>query len=196
MGDYMFENFLDYFNVSINMMYKEENNELELFLQSFGGKEFGNGIFRVFLKEDISYWEENIARAYQEFDNKFQLFAYDWLGRCFGIDLRKGHTKNILIFEIGTNDVLEIPCDFLEFLNEEIPTYHEECLASRFYKKWIEHYGKCVENKRCIGYKVPLFLGGSDDIQNMEESDMDVYWHIITQIKDKNNICVDDRNEL
>ena len=34
---------------------------------------------------------------------------------------------NILMFEIGTNDVLEIPCTFDKFLNEEIPLYADAC---------------------------------------------------------------------
>lgn len=39
---------------------------------------------------------------------------------------------NILMFEIGTNDVLEIPCVFDKFLNEEISLYADACLAKSF----------------------------------------------------------------
>jgi len=36
---------------------------------------------------------------------------------------------------------------------------------------------------RCIGYKIPLFLGGEDVIVNLEDSDMEVYWYIVSEIK-------------
>ncbi|MBQ6554892.1 MAG: DUF1851 domain-containing protein, partial [Firmicutes bacterium] len=34
-------------------------------------------------------------------------------------------------------------------------------------------------------YKVPLFLGGEDDIPNLELCDMEVYWGILSQLKSK-----------
>ena len=45
----------------------------------------------------------------------------------YGNALRKSTYGNILMFEIGTNDVLEIPCTFDKFLNEEIPLYADVC---------------------------------------------------------------------
>lgn len=42
------------------------------------------------------------------------------------------------MFEIGTGDVLEIPCVFEKFLNEEIPLYSDACLAAPFFNEWIE----------------------------------------------------------
>ncbi|WP_434798222.1 T6SS immunity protein Tdi1 domain-containing protein [Terrisporobacter vanillatitrophus] len=33
-----------------------------------------------------------------------------------------------------------------------------------------------------MGYKVPLFLGGEDDISNLEEIDMEVYWSVTGQL--------------
>jgi len=33
-----------------------------------------------------------------------------------------------------------------------------------------------------MGYRKPLFLGGSDEVENLEVSDLDVYWHIMGQI--------------
>ena len=102
---------------------------------------------------------------------------------CFGIDLREGSYSKILMFEIGTLDVLEIPCSFLEFLNKEIPQYSDACLAENYYKQWREGSGKTIKYGRCAGYKIPLFLGGEDAIGNLEDSDLDVYWSVLTQVK-------------
>lgn len=54
--------------------------------------------------------------------------------------------------------------------------YHDACLASSFYKQWKENNkNKDIQNGQCVGYKIPLFLGGTDDISNLELSDVDVY---------------------
>lgn len=79
-------------------------------------------------------------------------------------------------------EVLNIPCDILEFLNVEIPVYNDACLASTFYKEWVEYCGNKAKLNYCMGYKVPLFLGGEDDISNLEEIDMEVYWSVTGQL--------------
>ncbi len=87
------------------------------------------------------------------------------------------------MFEIGTDDILEIPCELEDFLNKEIPLYSDACLAMPFFEKWIDLFGKQIEYGRCAGYKIPLFLGGKDSENNLEDSDMEVYWSVMTQIK-------------
>jgi hypothetical protein len=34
-----------------------------------------------------------------------------------------------------------------------------------------------------VGYRVPLFLGGSDTLENLEVTDLDVYWTICGQLR-------------
>lgn len=34
----------------------------------------------------------------------------------------------------------------------------------------------------CGGYRIPLFLGGEDSLENMEVSDMEVYWDMTDQL--------------
>ncbi len=169
----MFSKFLEFFGENIE--YKIEGNPYEALLNNLEGMEFGDGIFRLFNKKELHKWNEIVTEAYPEFKNKFNLFGYDWLGRCFAIDLRD---SNILMFEIGTGDVLNVPCGILEFLNVEIPVYNDACLSYSFYKEWVKYSGKKANINYCIGYKVPLFLGGEDD--------MEVYWSITGQL---NNQC-------
>ena len=177
----MFSDFLNYFNESEEVKYSGDlYND---FILRLGGKRFGNGVFNSFSNDNLSKWTEIVSEAYPEFKNLFKLFGYDWLGRCFGIDLRKNTSGNILMFEIGTSDVLEIPCTFKKFLDEEIPLYSDACLAESFFNEWSKYSGETIEYGRCAGYKIPLFLGGEDTVTNLENSDMEVYWSIISQIK-------------
>ena len=117
-----------------------------------------------------------------DFPKEFTVFGYDWLGRCFAIDLREKSKGRILMFEIGTADILEIPVSFENFLNDEIPNYSNECLASDFFEEWKEQSNAKAEYGSCVAYKVPLFLNGEDDLCNLEVSDMEVYWGIIGQL--------------
>lgn len=155
------------------------------FIFQLGGKSFGNGLFNSFSTDNVDKWSEIVNQAYPEFKNQHRLFGFDWLGRCFGIDLRERTQGKILMFEIGTNDVLQIPCSFQEFLNEEIPLHSDACLAEPFFNEWMKYSKESITYGRCVGYKIPLFLGGEDTIANLENSDMEVYWGIITQIKNK-----------
>lgn len=176
----MLNDFLKYFNETNKVVYSDDlYND---FIMQLGGKRFGKGLFNSFSKDNLVKWQQIVTEAYPEFENNFKLFGYDWLGRCFGIDMREKH-EGILMFEIGTSDVLEIPCTFENFLNEEIPLYSDACLAEIFFNEWIKYSNIEMEYGRCASYKVPLFLGGEDVVENLEECDMEVYWGVLTQVK-------------
>ena len=93
----------------------------------------------------------------------------------------------ILLFEPGAGEVMQIPVDFKNFHNEELVEYQNEALASEFYSKWLNTKGDTPSHSQCIGYKVPLFLNGSDTVDNLELSDMEVYWSICGQTLNANS---------
>lgn len=176
----MLDDFFKFFGIKESM---EETNDLyKDFLKQYGGKQFGSGLFVVFRENDLEKWTQIISSTFEDFKGIFKVFGYDWLGRCFAIDLREDTKENIVMFEIGTNDVLEIPCAFREFLEKEIPLYTDACLAEKFFKEWSEFAKIKLQYGRCAGYKLPLFLGGADEKENLQDSDMEVYWDVITQI--------------
>lgn len=177
----MFGEFLKFFNEQIE--YQEKSSVYESFLECMEGQQFGGGVFMSFKKNDIMKWTKIIEEAFPDFAGQFKLFGYDWLGRCFGIDVQKGKQEKILMFEIGTKDVLGIPGNLWNFLNKEIPLHSDACLAMSFYEQWLKEGGLPVTYGRCIGYKIPLFLGGADTIDNLEDSDMEVYWYILSKIE-------------
>ncbi|MDD5936291.1 MAG: DUF1851 domain-containing protein [Clostridiales bacterium] len=181
----MFQKFEEYFKISSPVTDRKYSDALMAFREKYQGMDFGEGIYRVFRQEEIEKWKTIISEGYPDFTNKFDPFAYDWLGRCFAMDLRNNSLGNILMFEIGTADVLNIPCNIVEFHNEEIPMYHESCLATSFFAEWKEVTKQVLEHNKCAGYKIPLFLGGSDEISNLELSDMEVYWFICSAAKNR-----------
>jgi hypothetical protein len=88
----------------------------------------------------------------------------------------------LLMLEPGTGQALELPVSFLEFHNKELIEYREAALAADFYDDWRQSGGFPPKFEQCVGYNKPLFLGGSDSVQNLELVDLDVYWTITAQL--------------
>lgn len=151
--------------------------ELMLYLSE---KNILNGMYRVFNIREIDTWNKIVEDAFPAFKNKIKVFAYDWLGRVFAL---KKEANTVLLFEPGTGDVLDIPVDIIRFHNEEIADHHDASLASGFFEAWFKKNDKYVLSKKeCVGYKVPLFLSGDDTLENLEVSDMEVYWGIMSSL--------------
>lgn len=175
----MFADFEKFFNISSQNGAFLENPRKAL-INLYGGGVYGGGVFSVLSERDVETWRKTITDFYQDFRNRITPFAFDWLGRCFAEDsMDKNH---VLMFEIGTANVLIIPADILTFLNSEIPNNSEACLALGAYHSWLSQRNPPVTYGQCVGYKIPLFLGGKDAFENMELSSLDVYWNIMGQV--------------
>lgn len=156
-------------------------------LSSYQGCSFGEGMYRLHNYNNIDKWNKVVLEAFPEYKDRIQCFGYDWLGRQFALDKSRvieGEAQ-ILMFEPGTGEVLEIPCNFMQFHNEEITNYHDACLASEFFSDWMRINKTKLAEQECAGYKVLLFLGGADAVENLEKSDLGVYWSICAQLINK-----------
>lgn len=150
----------------------------------YGGKSFNNGIYRILPFQELSQWDGLVESAFPSFAGRLTCFAIDWLGRIFTLDagrLENGH-PGVLLLEPGTAEALEIPCDIESFHEKELIKYREEALAESFYRQWLDQGGMPPQVSQCVGYKRPLFLGGSDTVNNLVISDLDVYWTISAQL--------------
>lgn len=163
------------------------SKEAKSFIEAFSGKTFGNGLYRIHKADEIVKWSDIISEMFPKFSNNILCFSYDWLGRHFALDYRrkKNNEPLILMLEPGTGEALEIPATFFEFHEEEIIEYQEEALAVSFFNQWKNINDELILPTQCVGYKVPLFIGGKDSIENLEISDMEVYWEICTQLINK-----------
>ncbi|GAB6988494.1 T6SS immunity protein Tdi1 domain-containing protein [Paenibacillus pini] len=192
----MFEHFVNFFGafqvtksneISIDKFSSLQRNTdgfIELF-NSHNAECFGKGLYRLHDLSNIEYWNGIISDAFPEFSDRISCFGYDWMGRQFTLDMKRivNGQPQILMFEPGTGEVLRIPCNFIDFHDDEIPNYHNDCLASDFYFSWKSQFNDNLEKDECVGYKVILFLGGEDVVGNLEKSNMEVYWDICGQLR-------------
>jgi hypothetical protein len=169
----MFEKFIKF------VKYENATNysNAQEFINDMAGKSFLNGMYRFFSKDQLEKWTDIVEKTFPKYRGNIVIFAYDWLGRIFALNKQTG---KVLLFEPGTGEVLSIPVNIHDFHEEEIVDYNEDSLASAFFEKWFEaNDNYLLPNNKCAGYKIPLFLNGDDTIDNLEISDMEVYWEIM-----------------
>ena len=159
--------------------------DLKAFFSLFGGQSFNGGIYRVVDPVDLPVWQARIHLAFPEFNGRIVCFAYDWLGRAFALDIKRlvDGEPGVLLFEPGTGETLEVPSNLLTFHNSELVEYSDAALASDFYEVWLSEGGVPPAHGQCVGYKIPLCLGGADSRENLEISDLDVYWSLMGQLR-------------
>jgi Domain of unknown function (DUF1851) len=131
---------------------------------------------------DLSAWHDRIHLAFPQFEDRIiTCFGFDWLGRAFALDNKRLQSvqPSVLMFEVGTGEALR---DLQSFHEEVLIEDGEAALAISFHEKWLAAGGEAPNYTQCVGYQKPLFLGGADEIWNVELSDLDVYWHVVGQL--------------
>jgi hypothetical protein len=142
------------------------------------------GAYRLHRPEDVARFTALAAEAFPQFAERIECFGADWLGRQFATDqgrVVEGEPQ-ILMLEPGSGEALEIPVNVAAFHAEELVNEPDTAAAYSFYQQWLATGGVCPDYDQCIGYKRPLYLGGSDDVSNLEVIDFDVYWSLSAQI--------------
>ncbi|MEM9481594.1 MAG: T6SS immunity protein Tdi1 domain-containing protein [Verrucomicrobiota bacterium] len=174
----------DELNLSSLSPLEEHATGITELLSSSGGATFSNGLYRLHGSEDMARWTKTVEAAFPEYQGAIVCFGYDWLGRHFALDTRSDEAQwPILLIEPGAGEAMQIPVSFANFHNIELVEYAPNALAEPFFAEWLSSGGAQPRPNECIGYKTPLFLGGSDTIENLEVSDLDVYWHLCGQLR-------------
>jgi hypothetical protein len=88
----------------------------------------------------------------------------------------------VLLLEPGTGEWLEIPVGEDAFHREELMQEPDAAVAYSFYRRWLDSGETAPAYEECIGYKTPLYLGGVDDLENLQRSTLDVYWTVSAQL--------------
>lgn len=176
-GTYMFSGFLEFFKKPVQ--YNIYGNDYRTFVIGFGGIQFGRGLFTVLDKANALVLEKKLGYAFPEYKGSFRLFGFDWMGRCFAVP--SDNEDKVIVFDPGVFEAYDVSLGFRDFVNKAIPMSTNECLSSDAFISWYKATGETPAEGSCIGYKIPLFLGGADAIDNFETVNMEEYWDIITK---------------
>jgi hypothetical protein len=158
---------------------------LRQFIREFGGKVFNRGLYRVYTVDEVRSRTDLICNFFKAIRGKALAFACDWLGRQFVLDFRKsGIEPTVSCMEPGAASSFCTDQNLADFHNIELVQYAADALAEPFFQSWISKNVDLKYNE-CVGYKVPLFLGGKDELDNLHRGDIDVYLDLCRQLYEK-----------
>jgi len=182
-----FEKFAKVFKITQNC---EKNIEVSNFnniylneiINKFGSTSFNNGLFRIYNAKEVRHNTKKVEEAFPNAKNKIISFGRDWINREFAVKIEEPY--HIFQFDIDFNDVLDIPVDLKTFFEEEVIEYTNSLFAEYFFYQWQ----KSTQNRtllcnECVTYKIPMSLGGKDEVNNLEICDSDISWEINSQLK-------------
>ncbi|SEQ26193.1 hypothetical protein SAMN05216188_102580 [Lentzea xinjiangensis] len=147
------------------------------------GCTFGDGIFRVFT-EDEALRAQRLANAmFPEWAVRIRPIARDWLGRQYALDLHRN--AMLILLEPGSGGVYELDGTIPELLDEQMVDDPDTFLAQDLFRAWRSVHPERIPAGMCVGFKVPLFLGGDGTVENLEVIDEEVYWSTHGQLWSK-----------
>jgi len=161
---------------------------LEFFLSRFGGLSFNDGIYRMHTRESSERWSQIAASVFSEPKFDIGCFGYDWLGRQFALDTSRKSAKEgmVLMLDVELGQVYSTDCNMIDFHNIELVQGAFQFLAESEFREWLNsENGKPLAWSECVGFQIPLVLGGKDEPDNRERCNMEVYWSICAQILDQ-----------
>lgn len=143
-----------------------------------------DGAYRQHRPEDAARFTQLAVGAFPAFKGRVECFGADWLGRQFALDQRRliVGVPQVVMLEPGTGEALEIPVDHAGFHTQEIVEEPDAAVAQSFFRQWLAGGGRRPDYAQCVGYRKPLYLGGADDVTNLELVDFEVYWTLSAQL--------------
>lgn len=158
------------------------------FVAQYGGRSFGGGLLR-FLPTDgnlgLHAWNgRNGWRGDWTSMPRSAAFASDWRGNLFVFDPDRVTTSEraVAVLTIGTGAYEALNVSFAEFIGTVMPKTWRDDLGQASLTAWLDAGGLVPTADQCVGQKVPLILGGSDDAANLETLSLEVWVSFAGQI--------------
>jgi hypothetical protein len=179
-----YQRFLEVFSDSGEAARPGAGGQLADLLTGLGGQTFGGGLYRVHTHETSRDFTAVAVEGFSNLGPVFQCFGYDWLGRQFALPLSttRDRPEFVLMLEPGTGQALEIPHGLRAFHDQALVENRDACLADGFFASWLSQGGRSPDLSECVGYKITLLLGGKDEAENLEITDLEVYWTLSMQL--------------
>lgn len=153
-------------------------------LRAYGGATFGAGAYRIHAPQRVRLWTALAVTAFPEARGRVLCFASDWLGRQFALATEAAGNGNpgVVLLDVSSGDVLHTDRDLRAFHDELLATDPEPALAISLYAQWRASGGAIPGPEQCVEPEVPYYLGGSEDLDNLVLTDMEVSWTIGAQL--------------
>jgi hypothetical protein len=154
-------------------------------IERFGGKTFDHGLYRVHRGDELDRYTKIMCEYFIAIKDKAIVFGSDWLGRQFAVSFNEqvAGKPTVLCLEPGVPDNFCTDHEIDVFHNEDLIERADAALAKPFFRKWrARSKVRDIPHGKCVGYKVPLFLGAKENVQNLELVDMEMYLGLCCQL--------------
>jgi hypothetical protein len=145
----------------------------------WAGASCDDGLYRLLAPEEMPRRSIAAGEVFPGFAGRALCFAVDWLGRLYAIDVGRpaGNGEPLLVLlDPWSAEPVEIDAVFVEFHDDELVDYGDEILATGLRQAWLDGGGALPAAGQCVGYRVPLFAGGADEVANLEIVDLAAAW--------------------
>jgi hypothetical protein len=151
------------------------------FAQKAAGLPLCGGLLRVVTASEGKSATDFLREGFPEYADRAVPFAVDWIGRVVAVD--RARPPGLLLIEPGSADAYEIDESLVDYFDRDVVDESDVFLATDLFEDWKAAGGEAPPAGSCVGFKVPLFLGGTGSAQNLEVSDLEVYWSITAQLR-------------
>lgn len=162
-----------------------DNPTFTSFVSQYAGRSFGGGLLRFQPTDgDLGLLAWNGRNGWRDDWSSVPrgaAFASDWRGNLFVFDPDR-FEGSVATLTIGTGEHKNLKISFGEFIGTLMPKMWRDYLGKAMFASWIESGGVAPTAEQCVGHKVPLILGGSDDVSNLELLSLRVWVSFAGQI--------------
>lgn len=102
-----------------------------------------------------------------------EFVAQDWTGRQYALD------GGVVLFDPGTAEATVYP---YESVDEAVAEDRSFFLLPEFHAEWQATHPEPVPDDHCVGFQIPLFIGGMDAVENLVVISTWVYWSLTGQM--------------
>jgi hypothetical protein len=146
---------------------------------------YNNGVYTIVSRDEASALLALVESVFEGMAGKIDIFAVDWMGRIFATDATTLDATGLNIvtcFDLAEPNGFYTDANFDDFHNKVAVDRQESLFNMDQYEEWIKGNASPSDGVSCVGYKIPLFLGGEDAVENQELSDRSVYLHILAEM--------------
>ena len=146
---------------------------VDAFLTEYGGRTFRDGLYRTLRLDQAAAATAAMQTAFPEQSERAVPFGYDWLGRIFAV---ADDDSECLICELGAGGVLAVPAGLAAVHEVEAVEHPQDLFAADFFAAWRATGEGPLARDECAAYRVPLYLGGADEVANLARFELAEYW--------------------
>ena len=122
-----------------------------------------------------------IRAGFPEFSTRAVPFAVDWIGRIVGVEPSESRKRDRASLAHHGRFVRQ-PA-FGDYFDIDLVNDPTTFLESDLFRAWLGAGGPIPSIGQCVGFKVPLFLGGLGEVSNLEVTDIDFYWYVSAELR-------------